>query len=103
MIKVFEKYSTELRTKLSEKDITFIQWAIAGGQKPAEAEKNAEDQLTEREQEVLEEIGNGSTNKMVADHLCISVATVKTHLINIYGKLGVNNRVAAINKYKSME
>ena len=80
-----------------------MQWAIAGGQKSAEGDRTTEDQLTEREMEVLEEIGSGNSNKMVADHLCISVATVKTHLINIYGKLGVNNRVAAINKYKSME
>ena len=103
MIKVFERYSAELKEKLSEKDIAYMQWAIAGGQKSAEGDRTTEDQLTEREMEVLEEIGSGNSNKMVADHLCISVATVKTHLINIYGKLGVNNRVAAINKYKSME
>lgn len=54
--------------------------------------------LTERELEVLKEIAAGCTNKEIAGHLCISLATVKTHLINIYGKLGVNNRLAAVHK-----
>lgn len=55
--------------------------------------------LTEREEEVLSQIATGKTNQEIADTLCISLATVKTHLINIYGKLGVNNRMAAVNKY----
>ena len=53
---------------------------------------------TERELEVLKELAKGSTNKQIAENLYISLATVKTHIINIYGKLGVNNRVAAVNK-----
>lgn len=60
-------------------------------------EKGLED-LTEREREVLEEMKQGFTNKEIAVHLCISIATVKTHIINIYSKLGVKNRVEAINK-----
>lgn len=58
--------------------------------------------LTDREMEVLEEIAEGNTNKVIADHLCISQSTVKTHLISIYGKLGVNNRLAAANKIRNL-
>jgi len=42
----------------------------------------------------------GRSNKEIAESLCISMATVKTHIINIYSKLGVSNRVAAINKMR---
>lgn len=59
--------------------------------------------LTVREMEVLEEMMKENTNRQIADHLCISLATVKTHLINIYGKLGVRNRLAAVNKIKHGE
>lgn len=51
--------------------------------------------LSARELEVLQEIAGGYSNKQIAEHLCISLATVKTHIINIYGKLQVNSRVAA--------
>lgn len=72
-----------------------------------ETEKQEEKQtlpydLTVREMEVLEEIAVGNTNKVIADHLCISLSTVKTHLISIYGKLGVNNRLAASNKIRNL-
>lgn len=59
--------------------------------------------LTSREMDVLEEMMKEYTNREIADHLCISLATVKTHLINIYGKLGVRNRLAAVNKMKRSE
>lgn len=54
--------------------------------------------LTERELEVLQQISQGHSNKTIAENLNISLATVKTHLINIYGKLQVNNRLSAANK-----
>lgn len=52
--------------------------------------------LSEREQEVLELIAQGATNKAAAEHLFISEATVKTHLLHLYAKLGVNDRAAAV-------
>ena len=58
--------------------------------------------LSEREMEVLTEITRGASNKEIAERLCITMATVKSHIINIYGKLQVNNRVAAIEAAKNL-
>jgi DNA-binding NarL/FixJ family response regulator len=52
-------------------------------------------QLTVREQEVLEMIGDGLPNKTIARRLGISERTVKSHLTNIYQRLGVPNRTQA--------
>jgi LuxR family maltose regulon positive regulatory protein len=54
--------------------------------------------LSPREMEVLEALVEGLSNKEVGEKLFISVSTVKTHIINIYSKLGVKNRVEAVNK-----
>ena len=51
--------------------------------------------LTEREVGVLRGISRGLTNKQVARELYVSAATVHTHIINIYGKIGVNTRAGA--------
>jgi DNA-binding NarL/FixJ family response regulator len=54
------------------------------------------DQLSQRELEVLALIAKGSTNREAAARLYISEATIKTHLLRIYAKLGVNDRAAAV-------
>jgi ATP/maltotriose-dependent transcriptional regulator MalT len=51
--------------------------------------------LSQREIEVLELVASGTTNREAAARLFITEATVKTHLLNIYAKLGVNGRAAA--------
>jgi LuxR family maltose regulon positive regulatory protein len=51
--------------------------------------------LSERELEVLSLLVTGQTYREIAGALCVSVNTVKTHLKNVYGKLGVNDRRAA--------
>lgn len=53
--------------------------------------------LSAREIEILQELATGASNKELAKSLFISEATVKTHLVHIYQKLGVENRTAAIN------
>ncbi|HJP73878.1 MAG TPA: response regulator transcription factor [Pseudonocardiaceae bacterium] len=55
-----------------------------------------EDPLSQRELEVLELVAAGTTNREAARKLFISEATVKTHLLNIYTKLGVSDRAAAV-------
>ena len=52
--------------------------------------------LTSREIEIIREVANGNSNAVIADHLHISQATVKTHLIHIYDKLGVSDRAGAV-------
>ncbi|WP_237224310.1 response regulator [Rothia nasisuis] len=52
--------------------------------------------LSAREMELLKLLATGATNKELAEKLFISQATVKTHLVHIYAKLGVDNRTAAI-------
>jgi DNA-binding NarL/FixJ family response regulator len=55
-----------------------------------------EELLSERELEVLALISRGRTNREAAAELFISEATVKTHLLHIYAKLGVGDRAAAV-------
>lgn len=61
-------------------------------------EKSAEPEaaVTERELEVLRAVGEGKTSKQIAFQLGITERTVKAHLTNIYNKLGVDSRAAAI-------
>jgi len=55
-----------------------------------------EEPLSARELEVLELVAAGNTNREAAARLFISEATVKTHLLHIYEKLGVSDRAAAV-------
>ena len=52
--------------------------------------------LSHRELEVLGLVAGGATNREAAARLFITEATVKTHLLNIYAKLGVGDRAAAV-------
>lgn len=52
--------------------------------------------LSLRELEVLREVAGGHTNAGIAGRLHISEATVKTHLLHVYDKLGVSDRAAAV-------
>ena len=52
--------------------------------------------LSGRELDVLALVAKGSTNRAVAAALFISEATVKTHLLHVYAKLGVSDRAAAV-------
>lgn len=51
--------------------------------------------LTPREKEILKLVTNGSSNAQIAEKLFIREITVKTHLNNIFRKIGVDNRVKA--------
>ena len=52
--------------------------------------------LTPRERQILALVAEGKTNAEIADELCIARGTVRRHLENAYGKLGVHTRTAAV-------
>jgi DNA-binding NarL/FixJ family response regulator len=52
--------------------------------------------LSQRETEILELLAEGLANRQISRRLFISEATVKTHLVHIYDKLGVDSRTAAV-------
>lgn len=56
---------------------------------PAEA-------LTKRELEVLQLVGEGLSNQQISKALFLSQATVKSHLVHVFAKLGVESRTAAV-------
>ena len=56
----------------------------------------AEENLSAREIPVLQLVAKGASNKEIGKTLHISTATVKTHLIHIYNKLGVTDRTSAV-------
>lgn len=58
--------------------------------------------LSVREVEVLDWISKGLTNQQIAMKCSIAPSTVKTHINNIYGKLGVQTRVQALNRAREM-
>jgi DNA-binding NarL/FixJ family response regulator len=66
-------------------------------QEPAPLEELSEP-LTAREREVLELLGQGLSNKLIARELHISEHTVKFHVSSFYSKLGVNNRAEAVSQ-----
>ena len=54
------------------------------------------DRLTAREQEVLSGVARGLSNAAIGRELFITEATVKTHLLRVFGKLGVDDRTRAV-------
>ena len=68
--------------------------------RPAAADAAAADRLTDREQEIVEHLSRGYSNREIADTFGISVPTVRTHLRSIYSKLHVRSRTQAALKYR---
>jgi ATP/maltotriose-dependent transcriptional regulator MalT len=58
--------------------------------------------LTQKELLILEQIAFGKSNKEIAAGNFVELSTVKTHINNIYSKLGVSNRKDAIKIYSSL-
>jgi DNA-binding NarL/FixJ family response regulator len=60
--------------------------------------------LTPREKEVLSLIADGRSNPEIADTLCITRNTVKSHLTHIYSALGIHTRTeAAVNWHRALD
>jgi LuxR family transcriptional regulator, maltose regulon positive regulatory protein len=89
----------------------YIQMLLKGHKQPPisqEASFNRPDSgmiepLSKRELEILLLVAEGLTNQQIASRLVISIRTVKKHLENINGKLGVNSRVKAIARARELK
>ncbi|RLP77531.1 DNA-binding response regulator [Mycetocola tolaasinivorans] len=66
------------------------------GQRSARQTLAREAGLTERESDVLERMGQGASNREIAEAMFVSLSTVKTHTNNLFAKLGVSSRAEAI-------
>lgn len=58
--------------------------------------------LSDREIEVLQLVMQGLSNRQIAEELVLALGTVKAHIHNIFGKLGVRNRTEAAEKARQM-
>ncbi len=65
------------------------------GERPAKPPVLSRSPLTSREIELIRQVASGASNRKIADQLGISPHTVKTHLYNIFKKVGVPNRLQA--------
>jgi len=70
--------------------------AVAGDPQPP-VERRDTFGLSAREREVLSLIADGLSNREIADRLVIALSTVKSHINNLYGKLGTQRRTQAIS------
>jgi LuxR family maltose regulon positive regulatory protein len=70
---------------------------------PASAEQALPEPLSLREQEVLQLIAAGLTNREIAEQLVVSPETVKKHTGSIYGKLGVHSRTEAAARARDLD
>lgn len=66
--------------------------------KPQALDQGDVEFLTRRESEIVPLLAEGMSNKEIAGILCVSEGTVKTHLKNIFKKLGANSRIDALNR-----
>jgi NarL family two-component system response regulator YdfI len=84
-------------TLLQPEVITRLMAHTGQAGEPAAPEPAEQDILTERELEVLTAVAQGDRNKEIALQLGVTERTIKAHLTNIYNKLGVDSRAAAVS------
>ena len=77
-----------------------IRTLSAGGRGPT-ASGDAFESLSSREEEVLQLLSRGLTDREIAEALTISPRTVETHVSNLLHKLGVRNRAEAARRYST--
>jgi LuxR family transcriptional regulator, maltose regulon positive regulatory protein len=86
--------------------VSYLAWLIAAiAQEDTSApvtDERLPEPLSEREMEVLALIAAGNSNEEIASKLFVSVSTVKTHINNLYRKLGTRSRTQAVARAREM-
>jgi len=98
---------TALLREASRRGITtgYIEELLAGGERPSLRPAKTQglvDPLSERELDVLRLLGSDLSGPDIARELMVSLNTLRTHTKNIYMKLGVNNRRAALRRAQEL-
>ncbi len=98
------KYTLELRDALASiaKGEPYLNGQVAGYVINSIRKVSINNPLTPRENDVLRHLKYGATYSVIADKLCVSSETVKSHLKNIYRKLEVGNKAEAISRAMDM-
>lgn len=82
---------------------TYVEFNLAAHLRTAPSHSSSDTDsrlgLTGRELEIVQLLCDGLTNIQIAARLSIGVATVKTHLLHVFEKLGVQSRVALVNRF----
>jgi LuxR family maltose regulon positive regulatory protein len=99
---------TALLREASRRGITtgYIEELLAGGERPSlplAKTQGLVDPLSERELDVLRLLGSDLSGPDIARELMVSLNTLRTHTKNIYMKLGVNNRRAALRRAEELD
>src|SRR5216684_1913533 len=98
--KVFSAFTSSNSTRSSASSINT---APSTSTAPSYIDSTASiEQLTEREREILTLVARGASNRQIAENLYLTEGTVKNHMSNILGKLGVRDRTQAALKAKEL-
>lgn len=87
-----------MSTAIARKVVSFFGRQATAPVAPAPAPSADVDRLTDRERSVLDALAEGQQYKEIADHLGISINTVRNNIKSIYEKLQVNTRLGAVRK-----
>lgn len=87
-----EELAASIRTALTGETVL----ATAVSQRMVRRSLRPDTTLSARELEVLDLVTAGLSNEAIGRQLFLSQATVKSHLVHVFGKLGVDNRTAAV-------
>jgi DNA-binding NarL/FixJ family response regulator len=82
--------------RLTTRELAHAVREVASGRTLFRAADTAGHGLSEREREVLRELASGARDREIAEHLCLSVHTVKDYARVIYRKMGARNRTDAV-------
>jgi LuxR family maltose regulon positive regulatory protein len=102
VLEVRQSGRLEAATRLSIRYLAELLATLAQETRALGASERLAEPLSERELEVLALIAAGGSNREIAARLFISISTVKTHLNNLYRKLGAANRTQAVTRARDL-